>query len=328
MTTYTRNLLANAVCAVIVTYRANLEELAEVIQRARAQTARVTIVDNDTEDDLRESVRDVVSTLNGVAAKGHMGTIELVEMGTNVGLPKAYNSGINRAVSLGCDFVLFLDQDSLLEPNAVVETLRVYNYAFASAKVGAVCCLNVERIRREFVLQAALDRAGMTSNRVRGVKLENSLHHCDGAREVTRFTNSGAMIPVSVFGKVGSFNERLFMDAVDYDFSFRLRDKGFRILQADRARVIHRQGAVLTKKTWSGKELKLQSYGPERSYHIVRDTLEFCRAWYRRFTVETSSVALNALGGTVGALFLLPQKRERFRSVLQAVSDFGNHKSS
>lgn len=308
------------VSAVIVTYRPEISELAAVVRSAKSQTRRVFIIDNSEGPRWREAVQDLVTSLNSEPPDGLASAVVLIAMDTNTGLATGYNIAIEQSRSLGFEFVMLLDQDSLLESGAVDEMLKVYKSTQSISRVGAVCGVNMEAIGRTFVLQAALDKTGLTSSRARGKSTHSEV---EGATELSWFKNSGTLIPLSSFGFTGLFNTRLFVDAVDYDFSFRLRDKGLRIFRADKARINHRQGVAFTRRWW-GKELTLRGYGPDRSYHIVRDTLELVATWYRKFPFAVVLNGLDAFSGTVGAILLLDQRQERVQAVFRALSDFGH----
>ncbi|MCI4351774.1 MAG: glycosyltransferase [Thermoplasmata archaeon] len=308
------------VCAAIVTYRPDMDALRDNLSQVLQQVGGVVIFDNDSEAGSQAAVKALVDS---VAASRPGATIALLSEGTNIGLARAYNRSMRKARELGAEFILLLDQDSLLEPKAVERLLVTFQGISAARPVGALCCTTLELVplSRPLNLLKELLRTGI----YRREYADLGELGFPGAREIATFTNSGTMLPLRPTEEIGGFDESLFVDAVDHEFSLRLRNRGFKIFLSDAARVRHRQGETY-HASFAGKKLELRMYSPERTYLIFRDTLNFSHRWWRRFPRVVGITVLTLLLNTIAALLFLPQRSERGRLAILALSDFGHHK--
>lgn len=307
----------NGVCAVIVTYRPHREQLQAALTMAAAEADTVVIVDNDPEEPGRATVREIVAEVaeheNPPAGASKF---DLIQLGQNVGLARAYNLAVRRATSLEAAFVLLLDQDSILVRGSVKALLDGYHEADRLTAVGSITCLNIERVRVSVGWEPVISRLRdvLLHRRYETGKFMVAGH----VREIGSFTNSGTLIPLPRFHEVGEFNEALFVDAIDYDYSFRLRLRGYRLFLTERAVVWHAQGSPVRRRLF-GQEVALRTYSAERSYHITRDTWEFARRWFRWLPFSVAAILFSQIQGTIGMLVLLPDRYPRCRGILRAV---------
>lgn len=310
------------VFAIVVTYRPNILDLQRTLHSALPEVDQVLIVDNTPEPWLKQQVSACVEAIaDSAPAESCAKPIRLAAQGENIGLSKAYNIGLRTARDSGSNFVLLLDQDSQLVPGAIRILLDAYFQLSSASPVGAVCCRNLksfsaslsvdevlESIKRK---KSSLPRSGDSGT----PKLDYT--------EVSLFTNSGALIPLSHAVESGGFDEDLFVDSVDYDFSLRLASRGLRIFVIESARVFHKQGEPL-RRNLLGKAVDLRSYSPIRSYYILVDTLRFCRKWIGRYPRIVIGILGTMSISTLGAMVLLPDKAERLGQVLRALRDYRN----
>lgn len=63
-----------------------------------------------------------------------------------------------------------------------------------------------------------------------------------GTENVRRSITSGALVSLQAWRGVGGFDERLFVDWVDYEFCANLRSHGFRIVRVGSAALLHEMG--------------------------------------------------------------------------------------
>jgi rhamnosyltransferase len=311
------------VCALIVTYHPDSTELKAVLRQALHETGRVIVVDNSTEPLAQRTVTAMTAELGALSSTTGAGRVHLIANQRNEGLSRAYNQGLRQAKQMGARFVLLLDQDSVLEDGAIASLLRHWNGAGSGLPIGALSCNNLE----EVVVNVGLEPIHLRLRNLRNQKeyLRGKMFREGHLREVKTFTNSGTLLPMAVVDKVGPFDEALFLDAIDYDYSLRLRSHGYRLLLDDRATLRHRQGKYLQHKIL-GRPVNLRTYSPLRSYWIERDTLQFASKWFSRYPGEVTNILAAQISGTVGAIPLLDRKRERFQNVLRAFSDFGHHR--
>lgn len=311
------------VSAIVVAYQPDYEKFRLTLARIIEQVYAVTIVDNspDPNDNLR-----VQAIVNSIAEEFDLVVpgrplLHLVTPGENIGLSRAYNLGIELAFRDGCDFVLLLDQDSVVTEGTVQTLLGHFDALREHLPVGAVSSFNQEMVVVSLPMYILVDK--FRDSLRRRWKQGEPLLMMGGAHTERVFINSGTLIPLEVFSRIGGFDETLFLDAIDFEFSLRMTSAGYQIIAVDDARVIHEQGQPF-RSSFLGKEVTLRTYPPIRTYHILKDTLLFGHKWVRRYPRVVTGIVATMVLNSLGALLLLPDKRNRIAQALQALWDFGH----
>ncbi len=295
------------VLGVLVAYRPG-PELAEVVLAATPQVDRLFLWDN-TEPGLP-------GARERLPRGGSEGQLELVRAPENRGLAVAYNRALEFALAHGFRYLFLLDQDSRALPGTVARltaSFAVFGPG-SRAPAGGVNARNLEELEVRFSPKAALAR--LLEARLSALRRRQRLASEGPLAERWTATNSGLLLDVGALRSVGGFDERLFLDAVDYDLSFRLRDSGYHLFRRDDALVRHRQGVPATVL---GRPIR--GYPPRRSYHLVRDTTICARTGWSTDRSVAFGILLSMWLGTLGALVLLPERGERAHQILEGMRD-------
>ena len=216
-----------SVVAIIVTYNPELIRFKHVLKQASRQVDHVIIVDNDSKS--KGVLRDLC---------GGVGNCDFVEVGFNSGVAHAYRVGVNSASKYKPDWLLFLDDDTVLMSNAVGRALGLINNlpGFVLDRVGAV--------------------------------LMGSVDGDCGIGEVRYGVFSGTLIRADVAVRV-CCRDDFFLDQADFDMYSRIRELGYLTLGVDCRLVDHRLGTM----RWLKILHKLINYEPPwRYYYIVRNS--------------------------------------------------------
>jgi rhamnosyltransferase len=96
---------------------------------------------------------------------------------------------------------------------------------------------------------------------------------------VDRVITSGNVISLEAWSEVGRFYEPLFIDEVDYDFCYRLREKGLRIIQYTDIRMKHILGDL--RRSF----LPRPAHFGVRCYYITRNML-FIKRKYPQYSLR------------------------------------------
>jgi rhamnosyltransferase len=214
------------ICAIIVTYFPTLDRLEEVITRIRPQ-CEVLIVHN--------SDGDLVKIQEYAGAH----ECDLIVNDSNVGIAAAQNQGIKFALANGCRYVLLLDQDSVVCDGFLQELLP---YAAGELK--------------PIVSGRAID--------ARGHDVSNTEVDHFPYVEQRDLMSSGTLIHHTTIAKVGLFEEELFIDCVDFEWGWRARACGKRLLLVRDAHFAHSIG--------DGHRRYKQLPAPVRHYYQSRNT--------------------------------------------------------
>lgn len=135
-----------------------------------------------------------------------------IPLGRNEGIAKAQNIGIKKAASLGCKYVCFFDQDSMIPNNYVNNLLLGYKET-----------LNFVDFNISTIGPRIFDKSN-------GKEYKSHTHR---RKEMGIFIfqrqiiSSGSLIPIAVINEVGLMDESLFIDYVDHEWCWRAAAKGY-----------------------------------------------------------------------------------------------------
>jgi rhamnosyltransferase len=237
------------ICAVIVTYFPEAV-LAENVRKLLDQVKEVVIVDNGSAGESKERVNN----LEGV--KG----VFIIRNESNLGIAAALNSGIRYAIEKKYPWVATFDQDSRITEG------------FFSAMMQA---LEKHPSQDEIALLAPVQIEEKTDSQVDEQKIVSSGDYSFVQTAIT----SGSLIRASVFGEVGFYDESLFIDYVDFDYCFRISMHGYKMVQINKARLMHRLGNE-EGISLLGIKKTVKAHSATRYYYIMRNRL----LMYRRYS--------------------------------------------
>lgn len=165
--------------------------------------------------------------------------LEYIPLKKNMGIAYALNLGIKRAKEMNFEWVMTIDQDSIVSK-------RCINQLY------------------ETVQSVTDDRIAM----ITAVRDPDKLNQLETTEYVDYTISSGSVVNTYVFDKLGGFDNNLFIDVVDFEYCLRLNVNGYKILQDNRALFNHCIGnPMIINKT------VCYNYPPFRYYYILRNSL-------------------------------------------------------
>ncbi|MDA8100069.1 MAG: glycosyltransferase family 2 protein [Nitrospiraceae bacterium] len=237
----------DSVCAVIVSYNGK-STIAETVGALKDQVGHLLIVDNASDEATKEELRLL-----------QQGGIAVLYNETNRGVASALNQGIDYARSKDAAWLLTFDQDSVAAPGMVERLLS---------------CAQEHRSDTSFLLvsPAVIDR-----------RFPHGSTPAEKKHEY-RYTaiTSGNLVPLEVYDRVGAYNDRLFIDSVDFDFSLRIREEGGKILRCCEAELFHALGNMKEVRLL-GLTFRLTVHSPFRKYFIMRNHIYLLKRFFFSF---------------------------------------------
>ncbi|WP_211006136.1 glycosyltransferase family 2 protein [Pectobacterium versatile] len=228
------------ITAVYVTFNPNLELLRESIDSIDTQINKIIIVDN--------------SDTSNISSFTHLyENIELISIGNNIGIAAAQNIGINRAISLGADYILLSDQDTIYPKEFVKRMLPVFSLY-----------QNVAAVVPKFIDFHKNKEDGFITKNLCFFK---QVYFDKGTHEVFHAIASGKIISCKVIKEIGGFDSNLFIDWVDFQWCWKARKKGFKIIANADVLIKHRLGD--SSKNIFVKDINIRA--PIRHYYITRN---------------------------------------------------------
>ncbi|MCU1513350.1 MAG: hypothetical protein JWO10_440 [Microbacteriaceae bacterium] len=288
------------VIAVVPTYRPDAMLLARLDVLA-AQVDAVIVVDDG-------SPAGSALSLDSLQEAG----FELVQSAQNAGIAAALNIGTAMAIERGADYVLTLDQDTVLPPGYVGACLRTFATA---AGVAATSGVVVGIVGTHSVNGIPARVGGWHSEHVPGIEL------------VREGIQSGMVISVACLRVAGLFDERLVIDCVDGEFCLRSSDRGFAMAVAPGTDIEHSLGEQVPLRPFgiqrhaNGQPATYEYHSPLRRYYITRNTIDLALRY--AFT-RPRWVASTARREIFPALVTFVSGPNRRRQVLAAVVGFAH----
>lgn len=233
------------VTGIIITYNPDLLLLEKNLAAVVPQVSSVLIYDNGSSN--VTDIRDMVSEFPSA---------ELIENGENLGLPVNYNQSA-RKIGGGWanqdNWMLILDQDTVL-PEGYVQAASAF---FSQEDISIISCpywdSNAESFE-EF-------REKIPSEETTYVK---------------RCISSGSLCRVRDILNLGGFDERMFIDYVDYDYCQTVMEHNLKILQLNRYYMKHKIGNSRTVR-FLGKRRVIYNHSPFRKYYFYRNRVYYAR---------------------------------------------------
>lgn len=252
----------------------------------------IVIVDNNSPDGSYDALCEtsgLTSLGRGDAACGYVeiasgSNLTILKTSKNIGYGGGNNVGIRHAISIGCEYVLILNNDTVTDSDILGLML---NAGRTEDNVGIVSCKIYFYSDRERLWYngGAIDTCTSKVTHYDFNQVDKKI----AKKRVSNFASGCAMlISADTLADVGLFKEDYFMYVEDVEFSMRMNHKGYGITICDKAVVYHKVGASSAGR--------LSEFSV---YYMARNRVRFVREYYRGFC---KVVAL------VYSLFIYPLK--------------------
>lgn len=226
------------VAAGIITYEPDIGRLDKNIQAILSQVHKILIIDNASKN--FEQIKSIAIQYENVM---------LIHNEKNAGVAKALNQVIEHLGNLDFDWILTLDQDTVCSNNIVDRLTSHINFN----KIAVVCPKVID-----------VNYSG------------ENIHAKTGIEYISRAITSGSMINSRICQELGGFDEKMFIDLVDFDYSYRLTRAGHKILRDNDAFILHQLGDLEVHKLF-GKNIYVTNHSPSRVYYYIRNNIYFYR---------------------------------------------------
>lgn len=250
------------VAAGVVTFEPAVDRLAENLNAIAAQVDRVAVFDNGS-----SNVDAVEAVVQGIESA------TLLKSAENLGIAAALNRLSEWALTNGFEWLVTLDQDSVA-PKGMVQELS------------AVAAEHEAAIVTPFIV----DRNKLSVQEYEEMSLPPADRYTQAARRGA--ITSGALTNLRVLFDVGGFDERFFIDYVDYDLNQRVLLAGHKIMRANRTWLLHEVGKAeatwlkVPRKdmsgTWHLEPFHSFGHSAQRCYYKARNRVLFTRKYGRR----------------------------------------------
>lgn len=218
----------------IVSFNPDIERLKQNINAISTQVEQVVVFDNGSNDQKR-----IASAFP---------TVTFIKSDSNIGIAGALNRLIQWGAEKDYDWMISLDQDSIC-PESFVENITPY--LSVEEKIGIVAPVIVDR------------NIGVV-----GHNPEKSWS------EVRTCITSGSFNKITVWRDIGGYDETMFIDSVDFEYCYRLRKNGYKVIQVSGVQLSHELGESQKRRFlfWS---VDVNGHSAFRKYYIARNNVYY-----------------------------------------------------
>ena len=240
-------------------------ECVESLKRLNYPNYHIVVVDNGSTD-------------GSVSAfKAQYPDLTVIENGRNLGYAEGFNIGMRYAAQKGADYFLILNNDTVIDRDALKEMVCVaegdYQIGFVTGKV--YFHDDPQRIQTVGKYQdpISLVRGGNVGNN------EIDEGQYDEVREYNFVDDVFLLVKRSVFEKVGGYDPAFFLMFEESDWCARIHRAGFKILYTPKAKIWHK-----------GNKEPGNKRSPIHQFYLARNQIPFVfrnasRRHFRRFLV-------------------------------------------
>lgn len=240
----------------IVLYNPDLERLRLNITACAKQIDEIICIDNGSNN--IGQIEKLIKELQEVKDTSRARFITLFQNDKNLGIAKALNQMLVYAKDNKYEWVLSLDQDSIILPGLLDRYEDIVNIS--------------ERENREWF-------SGTLSMLTTVYKDRNSklMPKTNGEfEEISECITSASYSNVETLLSVGGYDEKMFIDYVDYDICATLKEHGYSIVRLNYIGFIHEVGRAQTVNFW-GVQTNVHNESAFRKYFQTRNHLYFIR---------------------------------------------------
>jgi GT2 family glycosyltransferase len=250
----------------------------------------IIVVDNGSTDDSVAAIR-----------AGFPDTV-ILQTGRNLGFTGGNNAGIQQALERGADYVFLLNNDTLVESDALEKLVEA---AEANPDAGLLA-----PVIHNFDPPQAIWFSGSVVNLRRGTAWHDNSRQPSREEmpyEVPWATGCAMLIRADLVRRLGGFDDRYYLSWEDVDLSLRVRKEGHRLLVVPQSRIYHKGGQ-------SGKNLN-----GIYNYYAVRNSLLLASKYSGR---DYPRAAFSIVSGALrGGLRFSSLRTGRFRLIWDGLRD-------
>jgi rhamnosyltransferase len=276
------------ISSVTVTFNPDILCLEKQFLSLQEQVEHAVIVDNGSQN--YNEVKDLASKFNFI----------LISLPQNMGLSHAQNIGIENAMSRGAEYLLLLDQDSVLGSNFISAMSKVYS----QYSVGILGPSFYDPHTNEFYWGTNYIGPFIKRTQIQEIT------------DVTYVIASGSFFSSEVYKNVGKMEEELFVDYIDVEWALRAKKAGYRVAMTNQASMAHTIGD--SRLNLLGRKISIHS--PMRRYFLVRNSFFMIRKSYIPIGYKIREVFLNLVRAMI-SLVVNKDKKKTFAMILYGVID-------
>ncbi|WP_289091692.1 glycosyltransferase [uncultured Bacteroides sp.] len=219
--------------------------------------------------------------------------IQFIPLEKNYGIGYAINRGIREIDFSSKKWVITFDQDSL-PPH---DLLRYYDYVVTNENnIGLIGLnysyyANIESSNKKIIYKKSLDQI-----------------------------TSGLMHNTEIFKNVGLYNEKMFIDCVDFEYTLRVNRAGYKTITIENKVLNHRIGNPKTVY-FCGFKIISMNHNSFRQYFIVRNHIWLAKKYFRKYPFYILKKIYHLLVRIIKTILIDDDKLKKITKILLGIKD-------
>ncbi len=253
----------------IVLYNPNVDYLIKSLEEVYDLAADIYLVDNHSRN--IDQIRDSISKFEHIT---------FISNSENLGIAGALNQVLKVSWANQDDFLITLDQDSILKKDSIQKMLY-----FHDLKNVAMICPVINDVNKQLKIPIKNDFV-----------------------EIDRCITSGSIMNLKICKEIGLFDEQMFIDYVDFDYCKRIRLKGKKIIRAEDSILDHQIGKR-SKRHFLFWTVFPTNHDEQRVYYYVRNIYYYLRKFHKKLTIQEKMIEYKYLLWKLVGIVLYEQNK-------------------
>ena len=211
------------------------------VRRFKGLKVNIIVVDNNSSDGSVKAIRNKFPQ------------IKVIQNQKNLGFAQGNNIGIRYALKNNTDYIMLLNNDTLVEKNFLVQLIKAMEkdneIGIISPKIYFAPGFefhkdrykNKDKGRVIWYAGGLLDWQNILASHLGVDEIDNGQYN--KITETSFVTGCCMLIKREVFNKIGLFNPKYFLYWEDIDLCFRAKKAGFKIFYAPQAKIWHKNAS-------------------------------------------------------------------------------------
>ena len=251
------------VSVIIVNYHCaqmTIDCIRSIFEKTQTASFEVIVVDNASGDGSAEQIRQTFGD-----------RIQVIESDVNLGFGKANNLG---AMHASGEYLFLLNPDTVLINDAIgilCDHMRQHpqvgvaggNLYAPDMTPAPSYCLAFDDLQRERHHVGWLHLIGSKIVTKLGIRQRmKEFNFSEKEKRVAYIFGADMMLPKRLFDEVGGFDPAFFMYAEEEELTWRITQRGYRVMSVPQARIIHLEGATTSKEHgFSERQFRMRMNG-------------------------------------------------------------------
>jgi len=204
--------------------------------------------------------------------------LEIIVNKNNYGFAKANNIGVQYAIENDCEYILLLNNDTILVEDSFSRLIDLYN----ENEYGVIGLVNYHYPSNNKIWQAGW-KINRTTSKLNHV---NQIPGFDGIVDVDFIPGSSIFTTSKVIASTGLFDENYFAYWEDADFCLKVKNKGYKVGFVNNSKLLHKVGQS------SPSGVQEYFFHRNRLYFFNKYSTNFIRSYFNILLNSTAKLIL------------------------------------